>query len=100
MALLVPICTIRGRHDPACKVKAGEHDFVSEESYIAYHFANQYSVAALEKQLSEGIIKGDKPVDAALLTRICNGISTSRHCAPIEKKYYEQQQKVSPEKEP
>jgi hypothetical protein len=95
MALLVPICTIRGRYDTTCPVKAGEHEFVTDESYVAYHFINQYSIAALEKQLSDGTIKGDKPIESALLTRVCNGVSVSRHCPPVEKKYYEQQQTVT-----
>lgn len=88
MALLVPICTIRGKFDPACKVAPGEHGFIEDESYVAYYYMNQYKVAVLEKQISDGAIYPDEAVKADLLKRICDGVALSSHAPPVEKKYY------------
>jgi hypothetical protein len=94
MTLLVPMCRIRGKFDPACKLVPGEHAFVDEASYVAYYHINRFSMAVLEKQLAQGIIHANDPVNPALLKRICDGVETSRHCPPVEKTYYQEQLKA------
>lgn len=89
MILMAPICTIRSKHDATCKIGKGEHDFVQQESYVAYFDARQYKAEALDDQISKSIIRTDKDVTPALLKRICDGVSASRHTPPTERKYYE-----------
>lgn len=89
MVLLVPLCTIRGKFDPACKVTKGEHGFAAADSYIAYYYINQFNAAALEKQLEQGILRSNDAVGPELLKRICDGVLNSSHTPPIEKKYYQ-----------
>ena len=91
MVLAAPICTIRSKHDPACTVATGEHNFVTAESYVAYHFANRYKAEVLERQIEKGIIRPDTDVTSALLKRICDGISKSKQAPPKEQKYYAEQ---------
>jgi hypothetical protein len=93
MVLLVPICRIRGAgYDPTCRLAPGEHSFIQEDSYFAYYFINQYSIAVLEQQLAQGIIRPNDPVLPALLERISDGVLRSRHCPPIERRYYQGRQ--------
>lgn len=89
-ALLVPMCRIRSKFDDTCKLAPGEHAFVEEASYIAYHFLMQFNVVVLEKQIANGILRPNDPVNSGLLARICDGVLKSRHSPPIEKKYYQE----------
>jgi hypothetical protein len=88
MALLVPICRIRGNFDGTCTLAPGDHSFVEENSYIAYYHINQFNVAVLENQIANGVLRPNESVDSALLQRICDGVLKSRHSPPMEKKYY------------
>jgi hypothetical protein len=90
MALLVPICRVRGKYDTTCKLAPGVHPFVTEDSYVTYYHLKQYKVDVLDKQIERQILRLNDSVDAGLLTRIRNGVSTSRHSPPIERKYYEE----------
>jgi hypothetical protein len=90
MALLAPICTIRGKWDPTCRVAPGAHPFVTEDSYVAYYHLKQFKVAVLEKQIEQKILRTNDPISAALLKRICDGVVKSGHAPPVEKKYYQQ----------
>src|SRR5262249_24990074 len=84
--LAAPICKVpaSGKHDGACPLKVGDHAFIEVDSYVAYAFAQQYMADVLDKQISKNILRTDKPTSAALLARIRQGASASRHIPPIE----------------
>lgn len=70
--LLVPFCSIQpgDRHDAACIVQMGDHDFITHESYLDYRNSRIESVSHIRSRIAEGVIREHKPVMAYLLCKI------------------------------
>lgn len=88
--LIVGVSSIRDDqyHDPACKVYAGDHPFISRPSYVRYAFARTVSGSRLREALGDGYFKQLEPCSADLFDRICHGVVTSKHTAPRINTFY------------
>lgn len=79
MVLLVPFCTVppSGKHDSACIVQAGEHSFITHESYMDYRSSRADPISHIRAQIADGLFKAHGPVTAPLLHKIQHGLSIS-----------------------
>lgn len=77
--LLVPFCSVQsgGRHDAACIVQVGDHDFIVHESYLDYRNSRIEAVGHIRARIAEGVIREHKPVTGALLRKIQLGLFNS-----------------------
>lgn len=78
--LLVSLCTIDGKpnYDQTCVVKAGEHSFAKDDSYINFAKPRSEPVADVLAQLKNGyFLPKNENVSAAILMRIQAGLKTS-----------------------
>lgn len=78
--LLVNVTSIKQGipHDPACVLKAGDHERIHHPSFIAYRHARLDPVAHVTRMLEVGTWVSMKPASAELLARLLNGLTTSR----------------------
>lgn len=73
-------------HDPACIVNAGEHPFVTRDSYVRYRDAKFERVDKLKLRVESGEWPLKEPVSAELLTRLRQGLQASKFAAREYKK--------------
>ncbi len=77
-----PLC------DPACKLKAGIHPFIHNESYIAYRETVMFSESLLDNLLGNGIAIPRDSVSSELLKNIKTAAKQSRFIAPMMLEYF------------
>lgn len=63
--------------DPACIVEAGQHSFLTHDSYIAYRYAEIRPVFDVEKMVSDQVWRPAASCNNDLLQRIVDGFSAS-----------------------
>lgn len=66
--------------DPACRLRPGDHPFVTKDTFVNYEDAKAVGLADLEAGERRGIFERRQPVDAALLQRIRDGLMRSEFC--------------------
>ncbi len=71
--LVVNFTTYRPRKDGTCRIQAGEHPFVKEETCVQYLACQQMKLGLLEEWLDTGVIAPNTPVSSGLLRRIQQG---------------------------
>jgi hypothetical protein len=78
--LLVPFCTVYpgGKHDSACVIQAGEHEFITHESFMDYRNARIESVSHVRDRIADGTFREHHPVTEPLLRRIQQGLASSK----------------------
>lgn len=87
--LLVSLSTIRSSfHDPACIVRAGEHDFIKADSYVDYQHARTDHTRHLTKCVDDFVFFSRPPISEALYARIAGGLKVSRFATPANKAYF------------
>ncbi len=87
--LIVNLTTIKTpKHDNACIVNSGEHEFVKRPSYIMYRYAQIVEANNLAKGVKSGKFVAHKPISDDLLTKICDGILCSTQIEPIIREYF------------
>lgn len=89
--MLVPICSVRGAHDPACLIDPSEHKSLSLKSYVYYGGANKQFGKNIRRRLDQGEIFPHPPVSDSLLQRIVDGLMASKFATPAMKKYVQAQ---------
>lgn len=84
MRLLVPVSSIKegAFHDPACVIEAGEHEFITKRSFVAYRHAQERSASKIDACLASGVFVAKPPMTADLLARILAGFAQSDFAAP------------------
>ncbi len=82
--LLIPITSKKaGRfHDPACEILAGEHSFITKDSYVLYREIQKRSASKVVACIENGEFVLKDPVSQDLLTRILAGVGISDFTAP------------------
>lgn len=77
--LLVPFCSVDGARycDEACIVRAGEHPFIKNVSYLSYRDAQLQTSAHLENLVNKGIYRPHDQVTDELLKKIRTGLTVS-----------------------
>ncbi len=76
---LLCISTIRpSKYDQTCVVKAGEHPFVTADSYVVYRNARVTDAAHLEHCVNKGDWPLRTPASLPLVQRMCAGIAASK----------------------
>lgn len=75
---VVNVTTLRGEHDAACVLEAGDHRAIRNQSYVPYVRAWVVNLNALTQLLSMGQIHRDVPMGAATLRRIQRGAMDSK----------------------
>jgi hypothetical protein len=84
MRILVPISSKKADvfFDPACEVFAGEHDFITKDSFAHYKHIQQRSSSKIELCIGNGAYVGKANVSTELLKRITDGIMLSDFVEP------------------
>jgi hypothetical protein len=84
MRILVPISSKKADvfFDPACEVFAGEHDFITKDSFAHYKHMQQRSSSKIELCIGNGAYVGKPNVSTELLKRITDGIMLSDFVEP------------------
>lgn len=77
--------------DPSCILEAGEHEFITHKSYIAYKETIPFKADWIEYNLECGIYRAKPPVSKDLLERIIKSAKNSRKISKNNLKYYNQQ---------
>lgn len=88
--LLLSVSTIQAgiHHDPACMIKAGEHPFITHDSYVVYRRARTTSATLITKCVDGWLYIKKEPVSQALLQRMCAGIMASNFTPFFAQDYY------------
>ncbi len=88
--LAVPICTIDAavKHDDACVIAPGEHEFIRFPSYAMYKFARVLHSASISKMvaLKSYVVRDDATEDLCL--RLGHGLLNSRFVSRHIKQYF------------
>jgi hypothetical protein len=79
--LLVSVSTIReGRyHDPTCKIRAGVHEFVVDDSFAFYGHARVERAAHLVNMEDKGVFFAKEDMPQPIVEAIAAGITLSEH---------------------
>lgn len=64
-------------YDPACVIKAGEHPFVTHDSYVYYRDPRIESVAHVQAMVDQAVWQSKEPCSPELLERIRTGLMSS-----------------------
>ena len=82
-AICVNITSEQAGSDATCKLKKGDHSFVTHDSVIYYTDAREIDLALVEKALNAGIknfvCTAHDPCSAELLVRVQQGLVNSKH---------------------
>lgn len=84
--ILLPVCTINpsGYNDNTATLKPGDHDFITNSSYIDYSNGRIFTKVELDRLIKKEQARRRNPqLDTNLLRKICTGISKSPH-TPFE----------------
>lgn len=88
--IIVHVQSIRSQKDDQTTIlKAGDHDFITHDSYINYRMAQLVSKNSLLKTFSEHKFKAKSPMKKEIFERICNGILKSPFTPNEVKELYE-----------
>jgi len=90
-SLLVPICTIRGRHDNTCLLGVGDHAYIKQPSFVMYARMEIYKSAYITKQVVDDAFGYCGPVEARCFAYVCAGVEKSPFSSPKLKSYYRDQ---------
>lgn len=88
--LLVSISTLRSGlpHDPTCRLYAGDHPFIRQDSFVAYRQARIEPAAAIERGVESGLLVPREILDGAIFARVCKGLTESRFVTPAILNFY------------
>lgn len=77
--VMVDVCTIDPSlpYDSTCTLTSGEHRFIKNPSYIAYHFARIEDEAVVDANVASGLWPRHDPMDPGVLKRIRGGVCRS-----------------------
>ncbi len=76
--IIVNIETLRSRkQDQTTVLRAGEHEFITSDSFVNYRRARIVSADDLDRLIEEGEAKVKPAVDSKVLERICDGVLRS-----------------------
>lgn len=90
-------------HDPSCVIEPGEHPFITERSFVAYHMARTLPSANLTKCVDGWVYRQKEDISPDLLKRIQDGILKSPEIPRGMRRYFQDSLKRKPdaeEKEP
>lgn len=65
-------------YDTACVVRAGEHPFITHDSYVYYRDPRVESVVHVNEMVERGVWTPHEPCPPDLLRRIINGFQISK----------------------
>ena len=88
--LLVNITTLRNlpSEDTTCILKAGDHPFITRDSYIAYSKCRIESRDALNRHLESGLFMEREQASTEVIEAIINGLHTSKRVKPYVKNFW------------
>lgn len=86
--LLIPVCSQHTRCDRTCLLGAGDHSFISRDSYMDYGRARVEETTKLSQLMNTGHIQSKGPIDETVFSYMTKGILESRYTSPIIKAYY------------
>lgn len=75
-------------HDPTCLLHAGDHEFITHDSFIFYADARIVEVAKLVNGVSQGVFIAKPLMNATITDAICNGVLTSPHTPVKAQRFY------------
>lgn len=81
--LMVPICTVKGKHDGTCILYPGDHQFINQESYVAYALCRTARAYRLEQLVASGEAVDKGKIKNDLLTRTLDGARVSKKTKPF-----------------
>lgn len=64
-------------HDPACVIKAGEHPFITHDSYVYYRDPRIEPVTHVQTMVDKAVWQAHEPCSPELLERIRQGLMAS-----------------------
>jgi hypothetical protein len=81
LCLLLMITTIypNRKHDPACILNAGDHPFLTRQSYVAYGTANYGQSRHIAKMAAARVYEQKPDLDPAVLKLVSNGLYGSNN---------------------
>jgi hypothetical protein len=89
---MVSVTTIRPgvRHDPACILKPGEHDFIRDESCVAYAFCRVEPAEKLARGVESGAFQDRGLLAEPVFNRVLAGLKQSQSTKPFAIEFLEQ----------
>ncbi len=77
--IMVSVTTVKPQfpHDPACVIRAGEHPFVTHDSYVYYRDPRVESVAHVQNMVDNAVWQAREPCSPELLQKIRAGLLAS-----------------------
>lgn len=87
----VPISTYLddGTDDEACKLFAGDHEFIKTKSFVRYRRARVECAQTLINGAKDGVFKPMACLDTPVFARVCHGVSVSTFIRPAMKAFFE-----------
>ncbi|CNK97653.1 Uncharacterised protein [Yersinia aldovae] len=89
--LVVNITTIYpapARHDPACILRCGEHEFIRHDSYVFYQDAIIWKVPSVIARQQSGELIPKNDMDESIFKRVLAGFEKSDFTSPKNRKFY------------
>jgi hypothetical protein len=78
------------RHDNACELEAGEHEFIVKRSFVSYRQPYKLSNTVIIKCVTGWLYKPKADLDEKVFERVCSGITLSRFTPRWAKTYFSQ----------
>lgn len=91
--LLLNVTTLRSgiKHDPTTIVRAGEHPFIKQESYVEYRRALILKADHITKMVVGFVYKPNAEASDSLVEALLDGIEDSDYVAGYVKAYFKKQ---------
>ena len=88
--LLVSISSLRPAlpHDSTCRLFAGDHPFIRQDSFVAYRQARIEQAASIERGVQNGVRVPREILDGGIFARVCKGLTESRFVTPAILDFY------------
>ena len=88
--LLVNISSVKANmpHDPTCHLFLGDHEFVTQQSYVVYSRAEIWPASKLVRGVESGLFAPKGTLSTEIMARVCAGLENSRHTKPRVLEFY------------
>ena len=91
--LLVSISSCRKGCDTACILNVRDHQFITHQSFVAYHRTHSMNATELYDKLNSGEYQQQDSVGHRVLARILTGFKKTKSAPPLAYQYIPKQYK-------
>jgi hypothetical protein len=82
--ILGSVTTIRPNvpHDDSCILRAGDHEFLSHDSFVYYKMAKSFTAKSILSNINSGLFAARLPLERLVFRRVLDGLVASDFVSP------------------